>query len=310
MSSHVTDTIMMIRPFGFAYNIETAKDNVYQNLDASFSSKDVSEKAKLEFDLFVNVLKKAHINVIEFNDSNNEYTPDSVFPNNWISTHLDGTIHLYPMYAANRRLERRADILRYLKKNFIVNNINKNFLQYELQNKFLEGTGSLVLDRENRIAYACISNRTNQSLLIEWCTNMQFKPCFFTAKDSGQHVYHTNVVMSVCQDMVFVCLDCITNILERNELVKMINSTHKQIINISFSQMNSFLGNVLELKNKYGDSFLVMSTTAFNTLSDSQKKIINKKNSILHSPLHTIEYFGGGSARCMIAEIFLNPLTE
>ena len=306
-NKQTTDTIMMIRPFKFGFNASTSKDNVYQNsFKKGVTCGDVSEQAIVEFDRFVDLLKSAGVNVVEFRDNGTYETPDSIFPNNWISTHADGSIWLYPMCSTNRRVERRQDIIDFLKNSFHVKNIFNNASVHELNNQFLEGTGSMVLDRENQIAYASLSQRTNCVLFKDWCKKMNFEPVFFQAQDSGKPIYHTNVLMSICQDMVFICLDAICEPNEKDKLLSFFHDTGKEIIDISKSQMNSFLGNVLELKNNDNEPILVMSSSAFNVLTVNQKVKMNKKYTIIHSSLKTIEYFGGGSARCMITELFLD----
>ncbi|MBF25547.1 MAG: amidinotransferase [Flavobacteriales bacterium] len=308
MNNQVTDTILMIKPCNFGYNPLTAKDNAYQNIYKDGLSKDdIAQKAIFEFENFVKVLKKAGIKVVEFPDSSLPYTPDSIFPNNWISTHSNGVVYLYPMLSINRRLERNPDIINYLNNKFSINMIVSDLLSFEDKNHFLEGTGSMVLDRVNRIAYACISKRTNKNLFIKWCDMANFQPISFLACDLHTPIYHTNVMMSICSEMVFICLESIVNKEEKEELLSLFHKTNKEIIDITLNQMNCFLGNVIELQNNLNESYLVMSSSAFKTLTDSQFSIINKKSKILHSPLDTIEYFGGGSARCMIAELFLNP---
>ncbi len=298
---------MMIKPVKFGYNNQTALDNVYQKSKIKTSTHEIAKKAIFEYEQFVSVLRNSGINIIEFQDNEDPLTPDSIFPNNWISTHGDGSIFLYPMFASNRRNERRNDILNYFKTNFQVSSISHDFLNYELDNKFLEGTGSMVLDRVHKIAYACISNRTEKKLFEEWCDKMHFTPLSFYANDQGHPVYHTNVLMSVCENLVFICLEAVVGVDVRQRLLDCFNESNKEVVVISKSQMRNFLGNVLEIQNIQGESFLVMSTSAFEALDNVQKKSINKKIKILHSPLNTIEYFGGGSARCMIAEIFLKP---
>ena len=304
----LADKILMIRPSNFGFNESTAFDNKYQNADKQgVLDVDIAKKAHLEFAAFVDVLKKAGITVLEFLDDNDQYTPDSIFPNNWISTHLDGSIWIYPMLCPNRRAERRQDIIDYLQSNFNVTNIFNETDVYERNCQFLEGTGSMVLDRNNKIAYASISKRTNEDLFNTWCQKMGYKPVLFESKDGDRMIYHTNVLMSVCKSMVFICLDAIIHDNQKKMLISLFRDTHKEIINISKHQMNSFLGNVLELKNNQNESILVMSSSAFHALTRPQKTNILKKCQIIHSPLNTIEYFGGGSARCMIAEIFLEP---
>jgi len=305
-NKQTTDKIMMIRPLKFGFNTSTSKDNVYQNSSKKgVTASNISKQAIVEFDRFTHLLKSAGVNVVEFRDDGEYETPDSIFPNNWISTHIDGSIWLYPMCSINRRKERREDIVNFLKNNFDVQNIFNNASIHEANNQFLEGTGSMVLDRENQIAYASLSQRTNDILFKDWCKVMNFQPVFFQAQDGGKPIYHTNVLMSICQDMVFICLDAICKSSDKDKLLSFFIDTGKEIIDISKSQMNNFLCNVLELKNNINEPILVMSSSAFNALKDNQKAKINKKCTIIHSPLNTIEHFGGGSARCMITELFL-----
>ena len=301
----LTDTILMIKPLSFGYNPVTALDNLYQKKDATISSSVIAQKAEYEFDQFVDVLEGRGIKVVQLVDDLKQNTRDSLFPNNWITTHANGNIFLYPMFSPNRRMERRPDIIQYLKSNFSVKNIFDYVTDNEKLGKFLEGTGSMVLDRENKIAYASISKRTNKDLFDQWCQNMDFDGISFISEDNNTPIYHTNVLMSICKNMVFICLDAVVLEEDRRRLLSFFKQTNKEVIDISIPQMNSFLGNVLELKNSSQESFLIMSTSAFNSLSSFQKNKINNSVSILHSSLDTIEHFGGGSARCMIAEIFL-----
>ena len=307
MSSNLTYTILMIKPTKFGCNLETAVDNVYQQKKSNLSNKEISLQAQKEYLQLVSLLKAEGVDVIEFIDDTNENTPDSLFPNNWISTHLEGLIYLYPMLAENRRLERRIDIVNYFRENFIVNNVIDDAVFLEKKGIFLEGTGSMVLDRKNKIAYACLSKRTDSDVFTKWCQQMNYQDVSFVAEDRGQAIYHTNVLMSVCQHLVFICLDAICMNSDKEKLLLLFKQTNKEVINISSLQMNSFLGNVLELRSQENESLLVMSSLAFCQLTDSQKTIINTHTKIIHAPLDTIEYFGGGSARCMIAEIFLEP---
>ncbi|MDC0189377.1 arginine deiminase-related protein [Flavobacteriales bacterium] len=307
MNRQLTNTVMMIRPVKFNYNAETAIDNKYQSKKTTLTLEEISEKATCEFNSFIRLLNAYDINVIELFDIEKNNTPDSIFPNNWISTHVEGLIHLYPMCASNRRVERRSDIIDFLKKNYLVQKVINQAEFNEGNNMFLEGTGSMVLDRENKIAYACISKRTSEILFNSWCQSMNYVPIAFCAKDGGQDIYHTNVVMSVCEDFVVICLDAIVNDSDKKKLLSSFKQTNKEVIPISIKQMNSFLGNVLQLINNKKESFLVMSSSAFNALDLKQKETIVKKTKILHSSLQTIEYFGGGSARCMLAEVFLSP---
>lgn len=303
----ITNTVIMIKPLSFCYNLDTASDNSFQKNRKNLSPLVIAQKAQDEFDNFVRLLKNNDISVIDFIDDLDNNTPDSLYPNNWFSTHANGTIYLYPMFAPNRRKERRKDIIDFLKKNFYVKKVIDETKKHESNNQFLEGTGSMVLDRENQLAYACLSKRTNKDLFQDWCAKMNFSGYTFLAKDTNV-IYHTNVVMSICQHIVFICLDAVVEERDKKHLLFLFTQSGKKVINISISQMNSFLGNVLELKNQNGESCLIMSTSAYNSLNSSQVEIIDKYSTILHSPLDTIEYFGGGSARCMIAEVFLQPI--
>ena len=305
--NQTTNTILMVRPTCFAYNIETASNNYYQKNISGLSGSQVQEKALYEFDKFVRKLKEASINVIVFEDLKKSKTPDSIFPNNWISTHDDGSIFLYPMFAQNRRDERRSDIIQFLKDHFYVKNIFDNTVFYEKNNLFLEGTGSMIFDRTSRIAYACISERTNEELFKEWCLRMNFTPVSFSAtqlvKKKKQLIYHTNVMMCIADRFAIVCLKSISSNLERNKVINSLRISGKEIIDITEDQKNKFAGNMLQLM---GDKpYLVMSNSAFNSLTKYQIKQINKYCSIIYSSLDTIEACGGGSARCMIAEVFL-----
>tara|TARA_B110000467_G_C18325402_1_gene488580 strand:+ start:1779 stop:2723 length:945 start_codon:yes stop_codon:yes gene_type:complete len=309
MTTCLTNHILMIRPSKFGYNNETALNNTYQNIDDTQSDIDISLRAKNEFDNLVNALKKHNINVLVFNDTLDTCTPDSLFPNNWISTHASGVICLYPMFAQNRRLERRDDIVKYLIDNFQVKKVVDELVIYEDEERFLEGTGSMVLDRYNNIAYAAISNRTNEMVFNLWCSKFNYDPVSFHTQMSlnGQvkPVYHTNVLMSICSNMVFICFDVCSYEDDKEKLLNYFNKTNKEVIEISIEQKKCFLGNVIEIKNNQDETYLVMSTKAFSTLNDSQIQIIHKYSKIIHSPLDTIEYFGGGGARCMIAELYL-----
>ena len=309
MTTCLTNHILMIRPSKFGYNNETALNNTYQNIDDTQSDIDISLRAKNEFDNFVNTLKRHNVNVLVFNDTLDTCTPDSLFPNNWISTHASGVICLYPMFAQNRRLERRDDIVKYLIDNFQVKNVVDELVIYEDEERFLEGTGSMVLDRYNNIAYAAISNRTNEMVFNLWCSKFNYDPVSFHTKMSlnGQvaPIYHTNVLMSICSNMVFICFDVCPYEDDKEKLLNYFNKTNKEVIEISIEQKKCFLGNVIEIKNNQDETYLVMSTKAFSTLNDSQIQIIHKYSKIIHSPLDTIEYFGGGGARCMIAELYL-----
>ena len=302
-----TNSILMIRPINFGYNEETAKDNYYQIKDSII--KNSNESAQIEFDNMVMNLKQNGISVHVFQDDKNDDTPDSIFPNNWVSFHENGDVGLYPMYAKNRRLERRPEVLEFLEsEGFTISNI-VDYSSAESEDKFLEGTGSMILDRENRVAYCSISNRSNEELFIEFCEDFEFTPVLFNSYQSVGNkrlpIYHTNVMMCVASDYVIVCLDSVDDKKQRKNVSNFINNTGKKLIEISENQVESFAGNMLELLNDKGESILVMSSSAEDSLNENQKNIIKKYSRIVSSDINTIEACGGGSARCMMAEIFL-----
>jgi hypothetical protein len=293
----------MIRPSRFAYNAETAVNNLFQT--ASSDSDDVQSKALAEFDAFVEKLTANGIEVTVVQDTPEPHTPDSIFPNNWISFHSNGTVCLYPMFAANRRLERKPHVLEAIKQKFTVK-YTIDFSVYENNQTYLEGTGSMVLDRRNQMAYACLSQRTNKFVLREFCKSMNFTPITFTANDQkGNPIYHTNVMMCVADEYVVICLASITEDFERKYLVKALESSGKQIIDITYNQLHHFAGNMLQVMNSKGEKLLVMSTQAYNSLDKNQIETLESFNQIVHSDISTIETNGGGSARCMMAEVFL-----
>ena len=299
-----TSHLLMIRPVGFMFNTETAVNNAFQ------STQDVNaqELALEEFDSFVNLLRQHRINVTVIDDTPEPHTPDSIFPNNWISFHSDGSIVLYPMYAANRRLERKLHVIEKLKEQFKVNR-QIDLSSYETTNSFLEGTGSMVLDRDSKIAYACISQRTDIEVLNDFCSQLGFMPISFTAIDTnGFPIYHTNVMMCVADRYVVICLETIADEKERNDVIAAIVKSGKEIISISLDQMNHFAGNMLQVKNNADENFLIMSSQAHQSLTEKQIIQLTSYNSILQSSLNTIERNGGGSARCMMAEVFLPRL--
>lgn len=301
-----TSQILMIRPVAFGLNIQTADSNAFQNKSAS--QEKVQEKALVEFDAFVEKLRAKGIDVTVIEDTLNPHTPDAIFPNNWVSFHEDGSIYLYPMQAENRRLERRDDLIDQLAQKFDIREIN-DISFTEDREEYLEGTGSMVLDRENKIAYACLSIRTQQKVLDIFCNESGFKTVTFNAVDqNGFAIYHTNVMMCVAKDFVVICLDSVPDQKEKELLINCFKKTKKEIIEIDYQQMNQFAGNMLEVKNKEDKSFLVMSERAHQSLNSFQIEEISKYAEILSSPLTTIEDNGGGSARCMMAEIHLNKL--
>jgi hypothetical protein len=297
-----TSQLLMVRPAAFGYNPETAVNNAFQRPGDT----NTQEKALREFDAFVSLLEKHDIDVMVMTDTIDPHTPDSIFPNNWLSTHADCTLCLYPMFAENRRLERRLAILDAINTNFVVEDVI-DFTHYETENKFLEGTGSMTLDRDNLIAYACLSPRTDKEVLFDFCKSVGYAPCYFDAVDkNGRPIYHTNVMLSVCEYYVITCLESIPNAEQRNRFVETIEDTGKKIIPITFHQVEQFAGNMLEVKNVYNKHFLVMSDTAYRSLTADQIAQMESYDiTLLHPELRTIENNGGGSARCMMAEIFL-----
>ncbi len=297
----------MIRPVNFSFNAETAVNNAFQ---VAGSGEDIPLRAQQEFDAFVQVLRNEGVQVHVVNDTPDPYTPDSIFPNNWISFHEDGTVFLYPMFAVNRRKERKPGVLQELRQYFSVKNII-DFSGLEQKNEFLEGTGSMVLDRESRLAYACLSPRTDIKALQEWCSEAGYSPVSFHATDQhNQQIYHTNVMMCVADRYVVICLESIRDINERGQVIKGIENSGKQVIEITLAQMNQFAGNMLQVNNERGEKLLIMSSQAYGSLSEQQIKSLNTYNRIVYSPLHTIESNGGGSARCMMAEIHLPVRTQ
>lgn len=297
-----TNHLLMIQPVKFSFNAETAVNNSFQTKS---DQSNVQEKARAEFEQFIQVLRAHAIDVTVVEDTPDPHTPDSIFPNNWISFHDDGSICLYPMFAINRRLERKPTVLAKLQERFLIKQTH-DFTAFENEQLFLEGTGSMVLDRPNRLAYACLSERTNTTVLEAFCKTMQYKAVAFVAVDSaGDPIYHTNVMMCVADQYVVICLDSIADLAEQNMVKASIIESCKDIINISLDQMNRFAGNMLQVHNTNNERFLVMSSQAYQSLTPAQISQIKQYNPIIHSDITNIETNGGGSARCMMAEIFL-----
>ena len=303
-----TDSILIIKPVGFRYNEQTATNNYYQKVLDSLSPEQIQSSALRECTDFVTVLVNAGVNVFAFQDTTTPDTPDSIFPNNWVSFHADGRIGIYPMFAKNRRGERRTDILTSLVEDqgFIIEEI-VDYTYYEDKNIFLEGTGSMVLDRIHKICYIAISERTNKVAVEQFCKDFAYTPVSFTASQevNGQRVpmYHTNVMMCVGELFAVICLDAIDNSAEKDCVVEALQSTGKTIIEITEAQTSRFAGNMLEVIGE--NPCVVMSTSAYDSLDNGQIAAIEQYGAILHSSLDTIEACGGGSARCMMAEIFL-----
>jgi len=306
--SQTTNSILMIRPINFRMNEQTAVNNYFQE-DLSLRDSLINLKAQKEFDDYVDKLRKFGVEVIVVSDNQENDTPDSVFPNNWVSFHNDGTMAIYPMFAENRRLERREDIILELEKEgFLIENI-VDYTSAEDQNIFLEGTGSMILDRQNKIAYCAISPRADEELFIEFCEDFEYTPVIFTANqtvdNSREAIYHSNVMMCIAETFSVICLSSIDDKKERKNVISHLKKSGKEIIDITEKQMHQFAGNMLQVKGKNNELFLVMSQAAYNSLTKEQIKKIEKHCNIISSSLETIETCGGGSARCMMAEVFL-----
>ena len=299
----------MIRPINFRMNEQTAVNNYYQKVIDNLLPETVNAKSQQEFDAYVDKLRAVGINVVVIDDTKEFDTPDSLFPNNWISFHENGNIGLYPMYAENRRLERREDVLFKLEdEGFKINQI-VDYTSAEDEGVFLEGTGSLVLDRVNRKAYCALSLRADEDLFIEFCEDFEYTPVVFTANqtvnEERKAIYHTNVMMCLAETFAVICTDTIDNKKERKNVVSNLQEDGKEVIRITEDQVNNFAGNMLQVRGKDNKLYLIMSETAHKSLTDGQIKTIEKHCEILSSSLDTIEAYGGGSARCMMAEVFL-----
>ncbi len=298
----------MIRPVNFRMNEQTAVNNYFQE-DLDLKNVVINAQAQKEFDEFVNILQGKGVNIIVVNDNKERDTPDSIFPNNWISFHEEGIVCLYPMFAENRRNERREDILDILEeKGFKIQQI-MDYTSAETEGFFLEATGSMALDRVNKKAYCALSARADEALFIEFCEDFEYSPVIFTANQSvdGERrpIYHTNVMMCLADHFAVICLDTIDDKKEKKSVIGHLKQNAKDIITISEEQMHHFAGNMLQVLGKEEEPLLVMSTQAYNSLEPKQIASIEKHCGIVYSPLETIETCGGGSARCMMAEVFL-----
>ena len=307
--SQITNSVLMIRPVAFRMNEQTAVNNYYQKVLENTTPATVNAKAQQEFDAFVEKLRSVGVNVVVVDDTLEPNTPDSIFPNNWISFHDNGDVVLYPMFAENRRQERREDILDMLEeKGFKIDNII-DYTSAEEDNIFLEGTGSMILDRENEKVYAALSPRADEELIIEFCEEFFSDPVIFEAyqdtPDGRKLIYHTNVMMCVADAFAVICADCIDDKQERKIVLDHLKKSGKEVVYITEDQVNNFAGNMLQVLGADDKKYLVMSTQAYNSLTKGQINTIEKHCEILHASLDTIEACGGGSARCMLAEIFL-----
>ncbi|MEO5571287.1 MAG: arginine deiminase-related protein [Bacteroidia bacterium] len=303
--AQAAQTVLMIRPKFFGFNHQTAGTNIFQNFFDNQT--DVSKKAVMEFDRFVALLQKNKIDVIVINDQDFNITPDAVFPNNWFSTHHDGKVILYPLLAANRRLEVRPEIFKILmyKYNYPMPDF-KNYTDLENEGLFLEGTGSLVFDHANKIAYANISSRTSRTVIEPVCRLLNYEPVTFYATSSDDdEIYHTNVLLTVAENFAVICAESIITEKSKKTVVDRLASTGHEIILITYNQVEAFAGNMLQVRNKKGELVTIMSQKAYDCLEEQQLKAISKHSKILPVSIPVIERVGGGSVRCMMAEIFL-----
>ena len=304
-----TNTIVMVRPASFRMNEQTAVNNYYQQKLSGMLPASINAKAQEEFDAFVHKLQSVGVEVVVIEDTKEPDTPDALFPNNWISFHENGDVAIYPMFAENRRLERREDVLEMLEeKGFVIENVI-DYSEAEEEEIFLEGTGSMILDRQHRKAYCALSPRADEELFIEFCEDFEYTPVLFEANQAvdGQReaIYHTNVMMCVAETFAVVCLDSIDDKKEKKNLLKHLKSDGKEVIAISEQQVTRFAGNMLQVIGNNDERYLIMSTSAYESLTNQQLKSLEKHTKIVHSSLQTIETCGGGSARCMMAEVFL-----
>ncbi|CAM1346460.1 citrulline utilization hydrolase CtlX [Tenacibaculum crassostreae] len=304
-----TNTILMIRPASFRMNEQTAVNNFYQQQMSGMLPASINVKAQEEFDAFVKKMLAVGVEVVVIEDTKQPDTPDALFPNNWISFHNNGDVAIYPMFAENRRFERREDVLEVLEeKGFVIENV-VDYSEAEEEEIYLEGTGSMVLDRQNRKAYCALSPRADEELFIEFCEDFEYTPVLFTAKQTvngrREEIYHTNVMMCVGETFAVVCLDSVVDKPEKKNVLKHLKADKKEVIAISEEQVTQFAGNMLQVIGANNERYLVMSTSAFESLTNQQLQTLKKHTKIVHSSLQTIETCGGGSARCMMAEVFL-----
>ena len=311
MRRQTTRHILMIRPANFGFNEETAANNAFQSRDGRLSPDDIRKKAEEEFDTFVDTLRAAGVHVIVAQDSAKPVKPDAIFPNNWATFHQEGFVVTYPMFAPSRRRERRRQVIDTVLKEGFRSERRINLEFNEKLDRFLEGTGSIIFDHQHRLAYACLSPRTDAGLLDDLCRTLDYTPVVFHARDGkGQDIYHTNVMMALGETFVVVCMATVTDPEEHARLERSFRDTGKEIVDISLDQMNAFAGNMLQVRNDRDETLLVMSEQAFRALDDVQKNTLQRHTRLLHSPIDTIETYGGGSARCMMAEVFLPEVAE
>ncbi len=304
-----TSNIFLVRPAKFNYNAQTAVSNAFQN-KIDLSTPVLRDEVLSEFDNFAKRLIDRGVNVMVVEDTDEPAKPDAVFPNNWGSFHADGTVILYPMAAPNRRLEKRPEILEQIKTKYIISKVI-DLSEYENVGKFLEGTGSVVFDHIHKIAYAGLSMRTHKDVLAALCKIIGYKPVVFTATDKNQQeIYHTNVMMCVSEQFAIICLESICNLVERRMVIHSLEQTGHEIIEVTLDQVVHFAGNMLSVFTKDGSELLVMSKSAYDVFSDEQLEAIASYCEPFPMSINSIETVGGGSARCMIAELFLEQKVE
>ena len=303
---HPTQHVFLVRPAAFSFNHETALSNSFQQL-SHLTDEQLLQKVLQEFDAFAASLRAKNVDVLVFDDTPVPAKPDAIFPNNWISIQPDGSLILYPMCTRNRRAERRQDLVDTLTRAFQISRVIDHS-GHEKNQQFLEGTGSIVFDHVNKVAYACLSARTDKLLFLELCAQLGYQAIAFHAYDQkGQAIYHTNVLMAVGAGFAVICLESITDKNERSLVEAALKSSGLEIVEISFAQMNAFCGNMLQLQTSYNVNLLVMSKSSFQALNTEQKNTLSKYSELLPLSIPTIETVGGGSVRCMIAEIFCAP---
>lgn len=298
------DSVIMVRPAAFGYNTQTAASNAFQQSAANMPG--VREAAVKEFDRMVEKLRASDIDVFVWQDGEQPQKPDAIFPNNWFSTHRSGNIFLYPMETENRRAERSLHLIQGLENRFLVKEVI-DLSEAEKRGEILEGTGSIILDAKNKVAFAALSSRTSRALFEDWCVREKYKPVSFNATDhAGKAIYHTNVIMCIGHRFAIICLECIRNKSERAAVYKQLVAGKYSVVDISMEQVNHFAGNMLQLTNKSGNKILALSQTAYHALTAKQRRQIERFTRMLPLDVSTVEVVGGGSVRCMLAENFLS----
>ena len=303
MAQQSTHTVLMVQPISFGFDDQTAQTNTFQN-KLDMAPREVTQRALREFDSYVNKLRRHDIDVIVFKDQPLPAKPNAVFPNNWLSTWADGKVFLYPMATESRRIERSEKLLHDLNESFGVEEII-DYSKQEMNDNFLESTGVMIFDHVHKIVYGCLSPRCNEQLFRDHAVELGYRPVCFRAYANGTAIYHTNVLMGVQSTTAVICLEAITDVVERQMVKESLEKTGHEVVDITLEQMSKFAGNVLEVQNTHGKKFLVLSQTAYDALTSAQREALSRDKTLLPMAIPTIETIGGGSARCMIAEIFL-----